>query len=140
MLAGRSDAVSVDTSGRRMQLQRLEPRTVGGCTEVVHLLRAAVVAALTCLQVACAAPAPTPGPSSIATPMPTREVQVGTLPVETGEPIVLADLSGRIVFDDFADVFAMEVDGSDVITIAGDPAGAEFDGDWSPDGVWIVYR
>ena len=72
--------------------------------------------------------------------MPTRTVHIGTLPVETGEPIALTDLSGRIVFDDFADVFAMDVDGSNVVTIAGDPAGSEFDGDWSPDGEWVVYR
>ena len=67
-------------------------------------------------------------------------VHMGTLPVETGEPIALTDLSGRILFDDFADVFAMDVDGSNVVTIAGDPAGSEFDGDWSPDGEWVVYR
>ena len=34
----------------------------------------------------------------------------------------------------------MDVDGSHVVTIAGDPAGSEFDGDWSPDGEWVVYR
>ena len=84
--------------------------------------------------------APTPSASPSPTAVPTRTVQVGTLPVETGEPIALTDLSGRIVFDDFADVFAMDVDGSNVVTIAGDPAGSEFDGDWSPDGEWVVYR
>jgi Tol biopolymer transport system component len=60
-------------------------------------------------------------------------------PVLTGPPIELADLSGRIVFDDFEDVFAMDVDGSNVVTVAGEP-GAEFDGAWSPDGEWVVYR
>lgn len=72
--------------------------------------------------------------------MPTRTVHAGTVPVETGERVALTDLSGRIVFDDFADVFAMDIDGSNVVTIAGDPAGSEFDGDWSPDGEWVVYR
>ena len=117
----------------------MEPKAVGRCTEIVHLLRAATAAALAFLLVACA-PAPTPSPIPSATPLPTRAVHVGPLPVETGEPIALTDLSGRIVFDDFADVFAMDVDGSNVVTIAGDPAGSEFDGDWSPDGEWVAYR
>ena len=34
----------------------------------------------------------------------------------------------------------MDADGSNVITVAGDPAGPEFDGAWSPDGQWVVYR
>src|SRR6187402_8341 len=69
--------------------------------------------------------APRSSPPSAA-PTPTRIVHVGTPPVVTGEPIDLADLSGRILFDDFEDVFAMNVDGSDVVTVAGAP-GAEFD-------------
>ena len=56
-----------------------------------------------------------------------------------GEPIEIGDLTGRIVTDDFEDVFAFDVDGSDLVTIAGQP-GAEFDGAWSPDGEWVVYR
>ena len=32
------------------------------------------------------------------------------------------------------------VDGSNVVTVAGAPAGPEFDGAWSPDSEWIVYR
>jgi Tol biopolymer transport system component len=60
--------------------------------------------------------------------------------VEAGVPITLADLGGRIVTDDFENVFAMDVDGTNVVTIAGDPAGSEFDGAWSPDGEWVVYR
>ena len=118
----------------------MEPIAGGRCTEIVHLLRVSAAAALACLLVACAAPAPTPSPSSTAAPVPTRTIHSGTLPVETGEPIALTELSGRIIFDDFADVFAMDVDGSNVVTIAGDPAGAEFDGDWSPDGEWVAYR
>ena len=58
----------------------------------------------------------------------------------TGEPIDLADLSGRIVTDDFEDLFAMNVDGSHVVRVATNPAGPEFDGSWSPDGAWIAYR
>ncbi len=78
--------------------------------------------------------APTP------TPLPSRIVHTGYRPVATGEPIKLAELSGRIVFDDFEDVYAMDVDGTDVVKVAADPAGPEFDGAWSPDGTSIVYR
>jgi Tol biopolymer transport system component len=69
-----------------------------------------------------------------------RIVHDGRAPIRLGEPIDLASLTGRIVTDDFEDVFAMDVDGSHVVTVAGDPAGPEFDGAWSPDGRWIVYR
>ena len=75
-----------------------------------------------------------------ATPSPTRNVHVSYEPVSIGTPIDLAELSGQIVFDDFEDVYAMNVDGSNVVAIANDPAGPEFDGSWSPDGQWIVYR
>jgi len=94
---------------------------------------------------ACVAPVPSaigptiPPISSTATPLPSRVVHTGHLPVETGEPIELADLSGRIVFDDFENVFAMDVDGSRVVRVAAE-RGSEFDGAWSPDGQWVVYR
>ncbi|HET9755376.1 MAG TPA: hypothetical protein VFP66_02645 [Candidatus Limnocylindrales bacterium] len=78
--------------------------------------------------------------SPTAAPLPTRIVHTGHVPVETGEPIQLAALSGRIVFDDFEDVFVMDVDGSNVVKVAADPGGPEFDGGWSPDGEWVVYR
>jgi TolB protein len=57
----------------------------------------------------------------------------------TGEPINPADLSGRIVFDDFENVSVMDVDGSNVFAVADNP-GSEFDGELSPDGEWVVYR
>ena len=78
--------------------------------------------------------------AAAATPRPSRIVHLSTLPVATGEPIDVADLSGRIVFDDFEDLYAMDPDGSNLVRIADDPAGSEFDGAWSPDGEWIVYR
>jgi Tol biopolymer transport system component len=99
--------------------------------------------------VGCAAPIRTVLPSRSGaasvtpvspSPLRSRIVHDGTAPVSSGEPIDVGDLSGRIVFDDFEDVFAMNVDGSNVVTVAGDPAGAEFDGSWSPDGAWVVYR
>lgn len=82
---------------------------------------------------------PSSAAPSAAAPLPTRIVHTGSSPVSTGEPIELAELSGRIIFDDFEDVYVMDVDGSNVVKVAG-KAGAEFDGAWSPDGKWIVYR
>lgn len=71
---------------------------------------------------------------------PTRVVHRSPGAVVTGETIEPADLSGRIVTDDFEDVFAFDVDGSHFTRIARDPAGSEFDGSWSPDRDWVVYR
>jgi Tol biopolymer transport system component len=109
------------------------------------LSRAAARVALTICLIGCGQRAPaTPSasaePTASPTPLPSRTINTGNAPVATGEPIDIGDLSGRIVFDDFEDVFAMDVDGSNVVTIAGDPAGPEFDGAWSPDGQSIVYR
>jgi Tol biopolymer transport system component len=69
----------------------------------------------------------------------TRTEGRGTDPVVIGRPIELASLTGRIVFDDFEDVFTMNADGSGFRRITKLP-GAEFDGAWSPDGRSIVYR
>ena len=97
---------------------------------------------------ACATPVPMPslppsaGPSSAApsaTPIPSRVVHAAEGPVSEGEPISLDELSGRIVTDDFEDVFAFDVDGSDFVAVANAP-GSEFDGSWSPDGAFIAYR
>src|SRR5262245_34445011 len=82
---------------------------------------------------ASAAPAP-----SGAGPSPRIEHRSGEAVVR-GEPIDRAELSGRIVFDDFEDVFVMDVDGSNLVTIAGE-RGPEFDGELSRDGAWVVYR
>ncbi len=112
------------------------------------LLRLVASLALALSLHACAGPRVTASPadsaapslaSSTGTPLPSRLVHRGWDPVSTGEPIALSELSGRIVFDDFEDVFVMDIDGSNVVKVAGDP-GAEFDGAWSPDGEWVVYR
>jgi Tol biopolymer transport system component len=107
------------------------------------------VLAVAALLAGCAGPGVTTTPSSAASPsatasadgapLPTRIVHTGYDPVSIGEPLDIADLSGRIVFDDFEDVFVMDVDGSNVGKVAA-AAGAEFDGAWSPDGEWVVYR
>ena len=97
----------------------------------------------------CAGPSPAPTASTttpsatasaVASPAPSRIVRTGHIPVSTGEPIDVSELSGRIVFDDFEDVFVMDVDGSNVVRVAGDPRGPEFDGAWSPDGERVAYR
>jgi Tol biopolymer transport system component len=86
--------------------------------------------------------APTAGPTPPASVTPTagRIVHDGLRPVVTGEPIDLASLSGRIVFDNFENVSAMALDGSRLVVVAGDPTGSEFDGAWAPGGDWVVYR
>lgn len=80
--------------------------------------------------------APWPTTSSSA---PTREEGRGEVPVIRGEPIDPGSLAGRIVFDDFEDVYTMNADGSDLRVVADEP-GPEFDGAWSPDGEFIAYR
>ena len=84
--------------------------------------------------------APTGSPSPTVSPASSRSVHSGQTPVVTGTPIALAELSGRIVTDDFEDVFAFDVDGTDFVRVAANPAGPEFDGSWSPDGKRIAYR
>ena len=119
-----------------------------------HLARqvVAVAAALAIVSgvVGCSTARPSGpgiGASPIATgsfatqsPRPPRLEHAAYDPVETGEPIGVGSLTGRIVFDDFENVYAMDVDGSNVVSVADDPAGPEFDGAWSADGKWIVYR
>lgn len=65
--------------------------------------------------------------------------QDGRRPVTRGEPIDVAALEGRIVFDDFEDVYAMRADGTDIRPVTA-RSGPEFDGAWAPDGRWIAYR
>jgi Tol biopolymer transport system component len=73
------------------------------------------------------------------TSTPVRVEGRGETPVSIGEPIDVTDLSGRIVFDDYEDLFTMRPDGTDVVQLTARP-GAEFDGSWSPDGQFVVYR
>jgi TolB protein len=70
---------------------------------------------------------------------PQGREQGGMRPVTTGEPIDVAGLEGRIVFDDFEDVYVMDADGTNVRPLA-ERRGPEFDAAWAPDGRWIVYR
>jgi Tol biopolymer transport system component len=63
----------------------------------------------------------------------------GEAPVVVGEPVDVDTLSGRIVFDDYEDVYSMRPDGTDVRNVTQLP-GAEFDGTASPDGSLVAYR
>jgi Tol biopolymer transport system component len=99
-----------------------------------HQFIAAVVAVGIASAVGCA------GSDSEATvPESERREQDGRRPLLKGEPIDVARLEGRIVFDDYEDVYVMEADGTKARPVAARP-GPEFDGAWAPDGRWIVYR
>ena len=129
-----------------------EPLPSSRCTWHMGRLRQGPVLLLAVALGACGAPTVTARPSeaqglgasptvaSTGSSSTARLVHAGGVPVVTGEPIDAADLTGRILFDDFESVHAMDVDGSGVVTVASDPAGPEFDGAWSPDGEWVVYR
>ena len=80
--------------------------------------------------IASASAAVSPSPTASR---PTRTETRGEVPVLVGTPIDVGTLTGKIVFDDFEDVFTMNADGSGLRTVAGRP-GSEFDGAWSPDG------
>ena len=56
-----------------------------------------------------------------AAPAPERRGQDGRRPVIRGRPIDVAGLDGRIVFDDFEDVYVMEADGTGVRPVADRP-------------------
>ena len=100
--------------------------------------------ALIALVAACAAPSlpptqPEPTASLTPTPVPSRVEARGDLPVVTGTPLSLDELEGRIVFDDYEDLWTMNADATDLRRL-GERPGSEFDGAWSPDGRSIAYR
>ena len=95
---------------------------------------AAAVAAGIASAVGCAG-----SDSETTVPESERRDQDGRRPLLKGEPIDVARLEGRIVFDDYEDVYVMEADGMKARPVAA-RAGPEFDGAWAPDGRRIVYR
>jgi len=50
-----------------------------------------------------------------------------------------SSLSGRIAFDNFDDVWTINVDGTDLTRLTHSP-GPDFDPSWSPDGTQIAFR
>ena len=72
-------------------------------------------------------------------PAPAARDQDGRRPVTRGRPIEVARLEGKVVFDDFEDVYVMSADGTNVRPLAR-RAGPEFDGAWAPDGRRVAYR
>ena len=50
-----------------------------------------------------------------------------------------SSLSGRIAFDNFDDVWTVDVDGTDLTRLTHSPA-PDFDPSWSPDGTQIAFR
>lgn len=128
-------AAVIDVDGRRGRAWRLPALLVAfvlvGCSTVAPTSRAAE-ATITGPPAVASQPVEMPGRTR-------REHRTDEV-LARGEPILVSDLSGRIVFDDFEDVYAMDVDGSNLVRVADDPAGPEFDGAWSPDGERVVYR
>ena len=118
-------------------------------TDVIEPSHRAGLAALLVVALAACASDPTPPsaapvqsnpPATAATSTPAARTEGrGETPVLVGAAIGLDRLTGRIVFDDFENLYTMDADGSGLLTVAGRP-GAEFDGAWSPDGNRIVYR
>ena len=105
--------------------------------------RGAKVLVIVALLVACTdddgtSPATTARPSTTEE-APDRVEGNGLTPVRVGEPIDVAELEGRIVFDDYEDVYTMRPDGTDVRRITTEE-GSEFDGALSPDGEHVAYR
>jgi TolB protein len=60
-----------------------------------------------------------------------------SIPVGTRSPIT--SLSGRIVFDNFHDVWAINADGTGLTRLTRSPR-PDFDATWSPDGTQIAFR
>jgi TolB protein len=67
------------------------------------------------------------------------DVSPATDPTQSGHPIDLTSLSGRIVFDNFQDVWSINADGSGLRRLTSSPW-PEFDPSLSPDGRFIAYR
>jgi TolB protein len=72
----------------------------------------------------------------------SRVVTPPTTEARTGAPIDLTSLSGRIVFDNFQDVWSMNADGTGLtrLTRASGHDAHDFDATLSPDGKRIAYR
>jgi TolB protein len=90
------------------------------------------------LLAACTTPAAKqPGRGSDLAPPASRQP---ALPAsQAGAPIKVATLPGRIVFDNFHDVWSINADGTGLTRLTRSP-GPGFDATWSPDGARIAFR
>ena len=79
-----------------------------------------------------------PAPASPPPGSPKPSSMVSRLPGASGT-IDLPSLSGRIVFDNFQDVWSINADGTGLTRLTRSPD-PEFDPTWSPDGRFIAYR
>jgi len=70
-------------------------------------------------------PSPSPSPAAAAAPGPSGGAW--------------SSRSGRIAFDNFDDVWAINADGTDLTRLTHSP-GPDFDPSWSPDGTKIAFR
>ncbi|HSL66812.1 MAG TPA: hypothetical protein VK977_01470 [Actinomycetota bacterium] len=76
--------------------------------------------------------------SAADSPQPTVRASASPpIPSETRSAVT--SLSGRIVFDNFRDVWSINADGTDLTRLTNSPW-PEFDATWSPDGTEIAYR
>jgi dipeptidyl aminopeptidase/acylaminoacyl peptidase len=73
-------------------------------------------------------------------PSPPQTARTSTSPLDpTGARSADTALSGRIVFDNFDDVWSINADGTDLTRLTRSPW-PEFDATWSPDGTQIAFR
>jgi Tol biopolymer transport system component len=89
-----------------------------------------------------AAPATTPAeaaPTAAMSPAPTPTATPGATATTAAPAAAPLLLSGRLLFDDFADIYVAQADGSGAVQLT-TAEGPEFDAEWSPDGRRIVYR
>src|SRR5438034_1029153 len=110
------------------------------------LARGTMLITVIVLAAACASSASPSGPpvstASIGA-SPTPRVGANASPsrspgASTGA-VDLAELTGRIVFDNHDDVWSVNADGTDLTRLTQSPW-PEFDATWSPDGTRIAFR
>ena len=89
-------------------------------------------AAVFLLLVACSDGSAPDGPHPTARASASPSITLGTQSAVTS-------LSGRIVFDNFRDVWSINADGTSLTRLTKSP-GPDFDATWSPDGARIAFR